>query len=106
MKLCGEDLSHYSNKIKSVGLRNCPYYHCAVVLKIGLAITMILIRVCHTLWRKNRGHKYGMKKLRHCYLYVLSKAFAPRNTKLGDVIKPWLSERAEQSLNRALYTAY
>ena len=23
----GEDLSHYSSKIESVGLRKCPYYH-------------------------------------------------------------------------------
>jgi len=28
MKLCGEDLSRYSNKIESVGLRTYPYYHC------------------------------------------------------------------------------
>jgi len=27
MKLSGEDLSRYSNKIESVGLRKCPYYH-------------------------------------------------------------------------------
>jgi len=26
-KLSGEDLSRYSNKIESVGLRNSPYYH-------------------------------------------------------------------------------
>jgi len=25
--LTGEDLSRYSNKIQSVGLRKCPYYH-------------------------------------------------------------------------------
>jgi len=25
MKLSGEDLSRYSNKIESAGLRNCPY---------------------------------------------------------------------------------
>jgi len=25
-KLSGEDLSRYSNKIESVGLRNCPHY--------------------------------------------------------------------------------
>jgi len=27
MKLSGEDLSLYSNKIESAGLRKCPYYH-------------------------------------------------------------------------------
>jgi len=27
VKLSGEDLSRYSNKIESVGLRKCPYYH-------------------------------------------------------------------------------
>jgi len=26
VKLSGEDLSHYWNKIESVGLRKCPYY--------------------------------------------------------------------------------
>jgi len=27
MKLSGEDLSRYSNKTESVGLRKSPYYH-------------------------------------------------------------------------------
>jgi len=27
VKLRGEDLSRYSNKIESAGLRRCPYYH-------------------------------------------------------------------------------
>ena len=27
VKLSGEDLLRYSNKIESVGLRKCPYYH-------------------------------------------------------------------------------
>jgi len=27
-KLNGEDVSPYSNKIESVGLRKCTYYHC------------------------------------------------------------------------------
>jgi len=27
MKLSGEDLSRYSNKTESAGLRKCPYYH-------------------------------------------------------------------------------
>jgi len=27
VKLSGEDLSRYSNKIESVGLRKCQYYH-------------------------------------------------------------------------------
>jgi len=26
VKLSGEDLSRYSNRIESVGLRKCPYY--------------------------------------------------------------------------------
>jgi len=29
VKLSGEDLSRYSNKIQSVGLRKCPYYEYA-----------------------------------------------------------------------------
>jgi len=28
MKLSGEDFLHYLNKIGSIGLRKCPYYHC------------------------------------------------------------------------------
>jgi len=28
VKLTGEDLLHYSNKIESVGLRKCSHYHC------------------------------------------------------------------------------
>jgi len=27
VKLSGEDLSRYSNKMESAGLRKCPYYH-------------------------------------------------------------------------------
>jgi len=27
VKFSGEDLSRYSNKIESVDLRKCPYYH-------------------------------------------------------------------------------
>jgi len=27
VKLSGEDLSYYLNKVQSVGLRKCPYYH-------------------------------------------------------------------------------
>ena len=27
VKLSGEDLSRYSDKIESVGLRKCPYWH-------------------------------------------------------------------------------
>jgi len=27
VKLSGEDLSRYSDKIESVGLRKCPYYY-------------------------------------------------------------------------------
>ena len=27
VKLSGEDLSRYANKIESAGLRKCPYYH-------------------------------------------------------------------------------
>jgi len=28
VKLSGEDLSRYVNKIESAALRKCPYYHC------------------------------------------------------------------------------
>jgi len=38
--LSGEDLSRYSNKIESVGLRKCPYYHC-------LTEKVIAYRIAH-----------------------------------------------------------
>jgi len=37
VKLSGEDLSRYLNKIKSVGLRKCPYYHYLTKKGITLA---------------------------------------------------------------------
>jgi len=37
VKLSGEDLSRYLNKIESVGLRKCPYYHYLTKKGITLA---------------------------------------------------------------------
>jgi len=33
VKFGGEDLSRYSNKIKTVGARKRPYYHCLILTK-------------------------------------------------------------------------
>jgi len=45
--LNGEDLSHYSNKIASVGLRKCPYYH-----YLTITITNILQSLPHIMAEK------------------------------------------------------
>jgi len=62
--LSGEDLSHYSNKIESVGLRKCPYYR--YLTKKVMSEWETLRRAWPTTWRKNSWHRYDMKKLRHC----------------------------------------
>jgi len=62
-ELC-EDLSHYSNKIESVGLRKCPYYRYLIekVTSTDVRITKISQSV-PTKWQKTAD----MKKLRHCH---------------------------------------
>jgi len=60
VKLSGEDLSHYSNKIESVDLRKCLYYHYLTEKVISQKRTVC--RVC----QKNSWHRCVMKKLRHC----------------------------------------
>ena len=47
LKLSGEDSSRYSNKIETVALRKCPYYHC---LTIGLTVGQWVM-----------GHRHGSK---------------------------------------------
>jgi len=37
VKLSGEDLSRYSNKIESVGLRKCTHYHYLIATTISIS---------------------------------------------------------------------
>jgi len=62
VKLNGEDLPRYWNKIESVGLRKYPYYHCHIK------------KVCHSnkhftelapYHGDEKCHIYGMNKLCH-----------------------------------------
>ena len=55
----------YSNKIESVGLRKCPYYH--YLTKKVLSQWQMFIRVCPASWRESSWHIYGMNKLRQCH---------------------------------------
>jgi len=59
-KLCGDDLSHYSNKIESVGLTKCPYDN------LLRSAQQTFLRACPTPRRKSSWHRYGTTKLRHC----------------------------------------
>jgi len=49
VKLRGEDLSCYSSKIESVGLRTCPYYHCRTKKVINISQSL------PTSWWKTAG---------------------------------------------------
>jgi len=60
VKLNGEDLSRYSNKIESVGLRKCPYYHCLTKKVIDNRVTNIFLRAYPTSCQDNSWHRYGM----------------------------------------------
>jgi len=63
MKLSGEDLSRYSNKIESFGLRKCPYYH-RITRKWHYNNKHFSELAPHHGW-ENSWHRCGMKKLRH-----------------------------------------
>jgi len=63
VKLSGEDLSNYSNKIESVTLRKCPYLSLSYS-ESDATISDVSQRA--TLWREKTA-RYGMKKLRHCH---------------------------------------
>jgi len=67
VKISGGDLSRYSNKIESAGLRRCPYYH-YLTKESDVTITNISQSLlgCSKSWREYGWHRYGMKKLRHC----------------------------------------
>jgi len=51
VKLSGEDLSRFSNKIESVDLRKCPYYH--YLTKKVMSQYQTLLRACPTSWREH-----------------------------------------------------
>jgi len=61
VKLSGEDLSRYSNKIELAALRKCPYYYHYLTKKVTSQQKHFSDLVPH------HGGKtgYGMKKLRH-----------------------------------------
>jgi len=60
VKLNGEDLLRYSNKIESIGLRKRPYYR--YITKKVTSQQQTFRRTCPTSWRENSWYKYGMKK--------------------------------------------
>jgi len=64
VKLSGEDLSRFSNKSKSVGLRKCPYYH--YLTKKVMSQYQTLLRACP----HHGGNIAGRKKLSHCHPIV------------------------------------
>ena len=66
VKLSGEDLSRYSHKIESLGLRKYPF----------MTVSLILLKKwCHNNKRFSelaahhggKPHRCGMRKLRHCH---------------------------------------
>ena len=62
VKLSGGDVSRYSNKTESVGLRKCQYHH--YITKKVMPQEQTFLRTCLASWRENSWHRYGMKKLR------------------------------------------
>jgi len=69
--LSGEDLSHHSNKIESVGLRKCPFY------RYYHSYKHLFLTACPTLWWKNSWHRYDTKKLRRCHPTYRQGAHVP-----------------------------
>jgi len=65
VKLSGEDLSRYSNKIESVGLKKCPHYH--YLSKKVMSQQQTFLRAGPTSWRENSRYRYGTKKLCRCH---------------------------------------
>jgi len=63
--LTGEDLSRYSNKDESVGLRNVRIS--AILLKKSDVRIRNISQSLPTKWRKNSCHGCDMKKLRRCH---------------------------------------
>jgi len=55
----------YSNKIESVGLTKCQYYH--YLTKKVMLQSQTFRTSFPTSWRKNGWHRYCMKTLRHCH---------------------------------------
>jgi len=65
---CGEDLSRYSTKTESVGLRKCPLYHSLSILRKWCHNSKHFSELApHHGW-KTAGIdiRYGMEKIRHC----------------------------------------
>jgi len=60
VKLSSDDVSRCSNKIKSLGLRKCQYYH---YLTVKLMSQYENTTQSLPPWE----HRYGIKKLRHCH---------------------------------------
>jgi len=58
VKLNGEVLSRYSNKIESVALRKCLYYH--YLTKKVMSQLQTFVRACPTSWWENSWHRYSM----------------------------------------------
>jgi len=58
VKLSAEDLSSCSNKIESVSLRICTYYH--YLTKKWCRSKRKFRRACPTSWRENSYHRYGV----------------------------------------------
>ena len=78
MLLNGEDLSRYSSKIESVGLRKCPYY-CYLIEKVS-STDVRTTNILHSLPHK-MAETADMKKIRHCHpMYSLMRDFPPRLT--------------------------
>jgi len=50
LRLSGEDLSRYSNKIESVGLRKCQYNHYLTKKVMPLAPRMKKLRHCRPMY--------------------------------------------------------
>jgi len=55
VKLSGEDLSRYSNKIESVSLRICPHYHYRTKKVTDDTITNNSQSLPHTMAEKTAG---------------------------------------------------
>ena len=81
-QLSGEDLSRYSNKIKSAGLRKCPYKR-YLTKKVMSASKKHFAELDLQHGGKNSWHRYNMKKLRHChpmYSDIFGRPFVKRFT--------------------------
>ena len=78
VKLSGEFLSYYSNKIETVGLRKCPFllshsYQESDVTIINFSQSLSHIRA------ENSWHRYGMKELRQRHLCGMAVCMLTRS---------------------------